>query len=70
MSKKALSKKKTPPLTRLRFGSPWCELCKRPIAVGELVGWWPVVGKSGQPRRTAYCEVCHHANIRHRRALR
>ena len=45
----------TPPLVRLAFGSPFCELCKRQLEKGEPVSWWAVASRNGGTRRTAYC---------------
>jgi hypothetical protein len=58
----------TPKLVPLAYGEPYCELCKDPIT--NLVAWWPVPARGGGIRLTAYCEICHHSNLRHGKALR
>ena len=60
----AKNSKPTPKLVRLRFGQPYCELCREIVRVGEQVGWWKVPGRGGRMRKTAYCATCHSANLR------
>jgi hypothetical protein len=70
LKKRTPEKKQVPQLVRLEYGAPFCELCKETIPVGGLVGWWQVVDRGGRKRSTAYCEVCHHRNLKRRRPLR
>jgi hypothetical protein len=63
-------RRNTPSLTRLAYGTVYCELCRNAVGPGEPVAWWPVTGKGGRLRRTAYCAQCHSANIQHGHALR
>jgi RNase P subunit RPR2 len=57
--KKAKSK-----LVPLAYGTGrWCERCKKPLTVGERVGWWRVRGYGGRRRPAVYCRECHWANV-------
>jgi hypothetical protein len=62
-------RRKSPPLVRLRYGSVYCELCRDTIGPGQLVAWWAVPSRGRGRRNTAYCATCHHANVRHGKAL-
>jgi hypothetical protein len=63
--------KKLVPLGYTRDGKQiWCELCKRQLAVGQLVGWWRVRGYGGRLRWAVYCRDCHWANVREGEPLR
>jgi hypothetical protein len=48
----------------------WCELCKKELKVGELVGWWRVRGYGGRLRWALYCRDCHWVNVREGEPLR
>jgi hypothetical protein len=63
-------KRKFPPLVPLRYGEPYCELCKETITPPGPVAWYRVRGGDGRLRRTAYCATCHHENVRAGKALR
>ena len=63
-------KRRTPQLVPLRYGDPYCELCRETIAVGDQVAWYWVRGRDGRRRRTAYCATCHYANLRQGKPLR
>lgn len=65
-----MSRNDTPRLTRLKYGSPFCELCRDPIHAGQPVAWWRVPGKGGRKRKTVYCASCHWSNVRLGKALR
>ena len=57
--------RKTPSLAPLKFGTVYCELCRRTIRAGQAVAWWPVPRAGGRERRpTAYCATCHTSNVR------
>jgi hypothetical protein len=45
-------------LTPLRWGSPYCELCRSRIRLGELVNWQQATDRHARPRWTAYCGTC------------
>ena len=60
---------KTPQLRALRYGTPYCQLCRRSLGVGELVAWWELTLGDGRVLPTVYCADCHHANVRNGRAL-
>jgi hypothetical protein len=62
--------KKFPPLAPLAYGRVYCELCRETINVGAPVGWWPVQGRGGRKRSTAYCATCQAACVRAGKALR
>jgi hypothetical protein len=62
--------KKAPPLRKLRYGSVFCELCHEAVHAGDPVAWWPVASLTGQKRLTAYCQTCHHSNVRRGESLR
>jgi hypothetical protein len=62
--------KTTPPLTRLRWGSVYCELCRETITAGQQVAWWRTRQHDRRTRPAAYCQTCHHANARAGRPLR
>ena len=47
---------RTPKLTKLAWGSPYCELCSKELTPGEPVAWWPL-----NDRKTVYCATCHAA---------
>jgi hypothetical protein len=59
----------TPKLRPLRYGHPYCELCRTTLNRGDRVAWWRIKGKDGQPREAVYCADCHHANVQHGQAL-
>jgi hypothetical protein len=44
-----------PQLVALRYGNPYCAVCKNTLHPGWLVAWWPT--KAG--RKTVYCSACH-----------
>jgi hypothetical protein len=62
--------RKTPKLERLKYGTVYCELGRETIRAGEMVAWWRVAGYGGRKRWAAYCQQCHHANVRSGKALR
>jgi hypothetical protein len=73
MSKKRNRKRTSrfPPLVRLRYArvgqEVWCEVCRRPLKVGDVVAWWPLARWRGQRRvelRTIYCAECHSVCVR------
>jgi hypothetical protein len=46
-----------PPLVPLRFGSPYCEFCRRTLRTGELI-CWHVIEDGSRSRKTAVCRGC------------
>jgi hypothetical protein len=58
-----------PKLLPLRYGSVYCELCRRTLEAGDRVAFWMVDAGKGK-RLAAYCADCHHANVEHGRPLR
>jgi hypothetical protein len=68
--------KARPPLVPLRYApdghEPYCELCRRPLKVGEPVAWWPLLRWSGRQRAerpASYCSDCHAVCVRAGRAI-
>jgi hypothetical protein len=61
----------TPPLIRLQYGAPYCELCREHLKPGDLVAWWSLTGRGGRKRRAVHCEKngCHSSCVRAGRAL-
>ena len=70
MQKRKRRKIKTPKLVRLRYGNPYCELCRDELKPGDRVAWWRIQGSDNRPRPAVYCANCHHASVRHGNPLR
>jgi hypothetical protein len=55
-------------LSRLRplaYGtSNYCELCRKPVEIGDWIGWEEVPNRNGGTRKTMYCADCHQINLR------
>ncbi len=68
-NKRKKKTKHTPALRPLKFGTPYCELCKQDIHPGEPTAFWPAARADGRVLPTAYCADCHHANVRNGRPL-
>jgi hypothetical protein len=78
-TKNRTQKQQRPQLVPLRYGTVYCELCRRPVNAGDRVAWWKVTDDRGRnvsrsrrwrSRWTAYCADCHHANVKQGSPLR
>ena len=58
-------KHRTPKLTKLAWGSPYCELCSRDTRLVRRSLGGALHGRA----RTVYCATCHAANVSAGRAL-
>jgi hypothetical protein len=65
-----------PPVVRLRYApvgrDVYCELCGKPIKIGQPVAWWRLKRWYGQKyveRPTSYCRECHWVCVRAGRAI-
>jgi hypothetical protein len=63
------SSQKSPKLRRLKYGHPYCELCRDRLGPGDLVAWWRVPAGGGN-RSAVYCRTCHQENVRRGVVLR
>ena len=48
-----------PKLVSLRYGNPYCAVCKNTLHPGWLVAYWPT--RSG--KKNVHCKSCHEARI-------
>jgi hypothetical protein len=55
--------RRVPQLTKLEYGTVYCENCRDPINAGDGVAWWRVAGRGGRRRWAAYCQECHRASV-------
>jgi RNase P subunit RPR2 len=53
-----------PNLTKLHYGTPYCEECRDKLAPGMLVAWWRVRANRGGTRKAVYCASCHRDRLR------
>lgn len=59
-----MRKSKIPSLVPLRYGAPYCDVCRDVLRAGMLVAWWRVMTLEGKRRRAVHCKACHDDKVR------